>query len=181
MSAENKNNLSPVNMADGHKRKYTLDMVDDQEVQHHDVLSDKAPSVESSERNEISPPPKRARKAQQSTFMLAFDIQLKNIWKDICDTSFKYCTYCQVEGHWKRNCPKFLNAKNIGECMVSSRETHVLELNYVDNLTNAWIIDSGATDHVCSSLQVLTKTRMLNPGELSLRLGIGSRVDTEAV
>ena len=34
MSAENKNNLSPVNMADDHKRKYTLDMSDDQEVQH---------------------------------------------------------------------------------------------------------------------------------------------------
>ena len=63
MSSENKNNLSPVNMADDHNRKYILDMTDDQEVQQHDVLSDKAPIVESSEGNEISPPPKRARKA----------------------------------------------------------------------------------------------------------------------
>ena len=64
MSVKNKYNSSPVNMTDDHKWKDILDMSDDQEIQHGDVLSDKAPSVDSFERNEISQAPKRARKAQ---------------------------------------------------------------------------------------------------------------------
>ena len=57
----------------------------------------------------------------------------------------------------------------------------MLELNYADNLSDGWIIDSGATDHVCSSLQVLNKARTLNEGELSLKLGNDDKVAAEAV
>ena len=55
-------------------------------------------------------------------------------------------------------------------------EIHVLEVNYVDNSNYSWIIDSGATDHVCSSFQVLRKTKALRDGELTLRLENGTSV-----
>ena len=58
---------------------------------------------------------------------------------------------------------------------------HVLELNYVDDSPNSWIIDSGATNHVCSSLQMLTKARHLNKEEFSLRIKNGESVSAEAV
>ena len=56
-----------------------------------------------------------------------------------------------------------------------------MELNYVDNSNYSWIVDSGATDHVCSSLQTLSKTRELREGEISLKLGNGSSVSAAAV
>ena len=47
--------------------------------------------------------------------------------------------------------------------------------------TSTWIVDSGATDHVCNSLQGFRKTRRLSKGEHGLRVGNGARVWAEAV
>ena len=54
-------------------------------------------------------------------------------------------------------------------------------MNYVDNSDDSWIIDSGATNHVCSSLQLLTKARKLRAKEFTLRVGNGESVSAEAV
>ena len=45
---------------------------------------------------------------------------------------------------------------------------HVLELNYVNNSDDSWITDSKATNHVCSSLQLLTKARKFRDEEFTL-------------
>ena len=58
---------------------------------------------------------------------------------------------------------------------------HVLELNYIDNSDDSWIVDSGATNYVCSSLQMLTKTRKLKPKEFTLRVGNGESVSAETM
>ena len=41
---------------------------------------------------------------------------------------------------------------------------------------HAWIIDSGATNHICSSLQTLSSSTPLRDGDVSMRLGSGEVV-----
>ncbi|KAA0035993.1 gag/pol protein [Cucumis melo var. makuwa] len=60
------------------------------------------------------------------------------------------CFHCNVEGHWKRNYSKYLAKKKEKE---SKYDLLVLETCLVENDQNAWILDLGATNHVCSSLQ----------------------------
>ena len=42
--------------------------------------------------------------------------------------------------------------------------------------SDSWIIDSGATNHVCYSLQGFQERRRLNENEINLRLGNGTLV-----
>ena len=60
------------------------------------------------------------------------------------------------------------------------------ELSYIETClvvdsTNTWIVDSGATNHVCNSLQGFQVTRQLNEGEHTLRVGTGVVISAKAV
>src|SRR5215813_11120784 len=61
------------------------------------------------------------------------------------------CFHYNKDGHWKRNCPKYLaqikEKKNSGKYDIL-----VVESLSAEEDKSAWIIDSGATDHVFSSL-----------------------------
>ena len=57
----------------------------------------------------------------------------------------------------------------------------MLELNYVDNSDDSWIVDSRVTNHVCFSLQMLTKAKKLKSNEFMLRVRNGESVSVEAV
>ena len=46
---------------------------------------------------------------------------------------------------------------------------------------NSWIIDSGATKHVCCSLQGFKETRTLEPGEFSFAWGNGATMSARSV
>ena len=93
------------------------------------------------------------------------------------------CFYYHLEGYWKRNYPKYLEELKAKKTQgnVPAKFLHVLKLNYVDNSTNSWIIDLEATNHVCSSLQMLNKTRRLEEKEFSVRVENGESVSAEAV
>ena len=57
------------------------------------------------------------------------------------------CFHCGKEGQWKRNCKEYLDSVKPKEGMVL-----VLETSLVEKSNNFWIIDSRATNNVCTSL-----------------------------
>ena len=47
--------------------------------------------------------------------------------------------------------------------------------------TDTWIVDSGATNHICNSLQEFQVTRKLSEGEHTLRVSTGAVVSARAI
>ena len=60
-------------------------------------------------------------------------------------------------------------------------DLNIVEACLVENYNDKWIIDSGATNHVCYSLQWFQQTRLLEEGQRSLRLGNGDLIHVRAV
>ena len=89
------------------------------------------------------------------------------------------CFHCGVEGHWKRNCKKYLS--ELKDKKKGKYDLLVLEACLVDDDSSSWIVDSGATNHVCSSLQMLSSSRELADGDVTLRVGNGEIVSAKAV
>ena len=65
------------------------------------------------------------------------------------------CFHCDGEGHWRRNCPAYL-AELAEKKKNGMTDLHVLEAFYAEDTSSSWIVNSGATNHVCSSLQLLS-------------------------
>ena len=57
----------------------------------------------------------------------------------------------------------------------------VLEACLVEDDLSPWIFDSGATNHVCSSLQMLSSSRELTDRDVIMRVGSGEVVSTKVV
>ncbi|KAA0046060.1 gag/pol protein [Cucumis melo var. makuwa] len=64
------------------------------------------------------------------------------------------CFPCNVDEHWKRNCPKYLTKKKEKE---------------------------GATNHICSSLHETSSFKQLQEGEMTLEVGTGDVISARAV
>ncbi|TYK19615.1 gag/pol protein [Cucumis melo var. makuwa] len=64
------------------------------------------------------------------------------------------CFHCNVDGHWKRNYPKYLAKKKEKE---------------------------GATNHVCSSLRKTSSFKQLEESEMTLKVRMGDVISTRAV
>ena len=79
------------------------------------------------------------------------------------------CFHCGVDGHWKRNCNKYLS--ELKEKKKGKFDLLVLEANLVEVDSQSWILDSGSTNHICSSLQMLSSSRELADGECSMVVG----------
>ncbi len=88
------------------------------------------------------------------------------------DKSKDKCHHCGASGHWRRNCPKFLKATGM---------VLVTEACYVTDSTYSWIVDSGATNHVCCSLQGFRETKRLSEGEFTFRWGNGATVSAQSI
>ena len=89
------------------------------------------------------------------------------------------CFHCGVEGHQKRNYTKYLfELKNKKK---GKYDLLVLEAYLVEDDTSTWIVDSGATNHISSSLQTLSSSTSLRDGDVSMRLGSGEVISATVV
>ena len=84
------------------------------------------------------------------------------------------CFKCRQKGHWKRNCPKATKKLGMGDLLV-------VEACLVENFNDKWIIDSGATNHVCYSLQLFKHSTSIEEGQRYLKLGNGELISVKAI
>jgi hypothetical protein len=85
------------------------------------------------------------------------------------------CHFCGDDTHYKNDCAKWLAYK--GEDYI----TFVDESLYVNFSLNTWWIDSGATVHVCNSLQGFVMKTNTRKGEQSLKVADGKEAYVEAI
>jgi gag-polypeptide of LTR copia-type len=67
--------------------------------------------------------------------------------KDVSDVE---CLYCKKRGHWKRNCPQFLEDKKNGNVPYSSGIL-VIEINLATSNFD-WVLDTGSCAHICTNV-----------------------------
>ena len=102
----------------------------------------------------------------------------RKIEKKPRDKSKIKCFYCNKKGHYKTDCAEY---KAYRASKVNGKELLVLEACLVEDSNNLWVVDSGATNHVCFSKQGFKETTSLQSRNFSLRTGEGNTVLAEAV
>ncbi|KAH6785263.1 hypothetical protein C2S51_037718 [Perilla frutescens var. frutescens] len=84
------------------------------------------------------------------------------------------CFKCGQPGHWKAACPN----KKKKRC---TSHTLIVETCLETCSTQSWVVDTGATDHVCMSLQGFLVKRQLSEDEITVYMGNATRVAAVAV
>ncbi|KAL4290160.1 hypothetical protein GQ457_14G019690 [Hibiscus cannabinus] len=82
------------------------------------------------------------------------------------------CFHCGKTGHWKRNCPIYLEdvkkAKAVG---ASVSGIYVIDVHM--STSSSWVLDTGCGSHICTSVHGLhtrrTLAKCLNPFESCLQ------------
>ena len=90
------------------------------------------------------------------------------------------CFYYKGNGHWKRNCPKYLADKKDGKVKFIF-DIHVIDVYLTDARSSAWEFDTGLVAHICNSKRGLQNKRRLTKDEVMMRVGNGSKVDVIVV
>ncbi|GJT99991.1 putative reverse transcriptase domain-containing protein [Tanacetum coccineum] len=97
------------------------------------------------------------------------------------------CHHCNVVGHWKRNCPLYLEElrtnknKKAEHGAAPSGNLFMIELFNLTHKLNSWVYDTGCGIHICNTLQGFRVKRKLSYGEQYLHVGNGAQAAVEAI
>ena len=89
------------------------------------------------------------------------------------------CYYCKEDGHWKRNCTKYLADKAKGGSTTSDSGTiviNVIDIYLSGSTGSTWVYDTRSIVHICNSMQGLARSRSVARGEVDIRVGNKTRV-----
>ena len=87
------------------------------------------------------------------------------------------CFHCGMTVHWKRNCPDFLSKKKTSGMI----ESLVSKVSYATSTSESWCVNSGATNHICNSLQGFRETRRLSGREIIVNLGSDAKLKAVSI
>ncbi|KAJ8621978.1 hypothetical protein MRB53_030507 [Persea americana] len=87
------------------------------------------------------------------------------------------CFHYGMTGHWKRNYPDLLSKKRTSGMI----ESLVSEVSFETSTSESWCVNSGATNHICNTLQELQVTRRISGDEIIANLGLEAKADTVTV
>ena len=62
------------------------------------------------------------------------------------------CFHCNSDGHWRRNCPSYLESLKMKKDDQLSDGMLVIESNLIVSSTSSWVLDSGSSAHICTSI-----------------------------
>jgi hypothetical protein len=68
------------------------------------------------------------------------------------------CLYCMGDGHWKRNCLKYLEDKKASKVVakeIGIFDIHVIDIYLTSVRSNTWVFDTGSVANICNSQQDL--------------------------
>ncbi|KAK0592237.1 hypothetical protein LWI29_015615 [Acer saccharum] len=91
------------------------------------------------------------------------------------------CFHCDKVSHWKRNCLQYLEDLFKKMNVKGKSDLLVIESCLVEDESSPWIVDSRATNHVCSCLQWTDSWTELKEEAFSIRIGIGDVVSARVV
>ena len=86
------------------------------------------------------------------------------------------CFYYGEKDHWKRNYPEYWATRV--QCMI---ESHVMKVSFITDTSNSWCINSGATNHICNSLQLFRSTKKCCDGKVMMTLGSSATISVVAI
>ena len=59
------------------------------------------------------------------------------------------CFYCKGTGHWKQNCPKYLEDKKEGK-VKGIFDIHVIDVYLTNARSSTWVFDTGSVAHIAT-------------------------------
>jgi hypothetical protein len=94
------------------------------------------------------------------------------------------CFYCKGDGHWKRNCPKYLEDKKADKVVARDKgifDIHVIDIYLSSAHSNMWVFDTGSVANIYNSQHDLRNKRRLERNEVTMWVSNDQRVDVVAV
>ena len=60
--------------------------------------------------------------------------------------------HCDAKGHWRQNCPLYLESLKFKKDDKPSEGMLVIESNLKVSSISSWVLDSGSSAHICTSM-----------------------------